>query len=39
MAVYLPPKLAENLRIFCAKKRRSLSDAVTEAIGKWLKAT
>ena len=39
MAVYLPPKMAEDLRVFCARKRRSLSDAVTEAVGEWLKAT
>jgi predicted transcriptional regulator len=32
LAVYIPEELATNLRILCAKERRSLSDAVTEAI-------
>lgn len=35
VAVYLPPKLAEELRIRCAKERRSLSDAVTDAVELW----
>lgn len=32
LTVYLPPDLAEALRVHCARHRRSLSDAVTEAV-------
>ena len=35
MAVYLPPELAEALRVRCAHERRSMSDAVTEAVSIW----
>ncbi len=35
MAVYLPPELAEELRVRCARERRSMSDAVSEAVGLW----
>lgn len=38
MAVYLPPIAAEQLRVRCARERRSLSDAVSEAVSMWLKA-
>lgn len=38
IAVYLPPRVAEDLRVRCARERRSFSDAVTEAITMWLKA-
>lgn len=38
VAVYLPPKMAERLRVRCAKDRRSVSDAVTEAVDMWLKS-
>lgn len=35
--VYLPPEMEEALRERCAKApRRSVSDAVTEAVGLWL---
>jgi plasmid stability protein len=32
MVVYLPPELATELRVRCARERRSLSDAVTAAV-------
>ena len=35
MAVYLPPTLVEELRVRCARERRSMSDAVSEAVGLW----
>ena len=37
LAVYLPPDVAEELRVRCARERRSFSDAVTEAVTKWLR--
>lgn len=37
VAAYLPPELAEALRIRCARDRRSVSDAVTVAVERWLK--
>lgn len=37
VAVYLPPELMEELRIRCVQERRSVSDAVTEAVGRWVK--
>lgn len=36
MSIYLPPDIAEKLRVRCALDRRSLSDAVTEAVVGWL---
>jgi hypothetical protein len=36
VSVYLPVELAAALRVACASSRRSLSDAVTEAVGEWL---
>lgn len=36
-AVYLPPDLAQKLRVRCAIERRSLSDAATEALTAWMK--
>lgn len=36
---YLPPKLAEKLRVKCARERRSLSDALTYAVETWLQGT
>jgi hypothetical protein len=38
VAVYLPPDAATALRVRCAQERRSVSDAVTEAVAEWLKA-
>lgn len=38
LGVYVPPELAEGLRIECARRRRSLSDAVAEALAMWLEA-
>jgi hypothetical protein len=35
MVVYLPPELATELRVRCARERRSLSDAVTAAVEAW----
>jgi hypothetical protein len=39
VAVYLPPDMAMELRVRCVRERRSVSDAVTEAVGSWLQAT
>jgi hypothetical protein len=36
ITAYLPPDLAEELRVCCAKERRSVSDAVTDALRAWL---
>jgi hypothetical protein len=36
--VYLPPDLATELRVFCARSRRSLSDAAAEGVTLLLKA-
>jgi hypothetical protein len=38
VSIYVPPELAEALRVRCAKERRSVSDAVTEAVTVWLKS-
>lgn len=35
VVVYLPPDLATELRVRCARERRSLSDAVTAAVEAW----
>lgn len=37
VAIYLPSDVAEELRVRCARERRSISDAVTEAVSGWLK--
>jgi len=34
--VYVPGELERRLRIRCAEERRSMSDAVTQALDKWL---
>jgi len=36
VSVYLPPELVVRLRVFCARERRSISDAVTEAVSAYL---
>ena len=36
IAVYLPPELVEDLRVRCVRERRSVSDAVTEAVASWM---
>ncbi|MCC7542614.1 MAG: ribbon-helix-helix protein, CopG family [Deltaproteobacteria bacterium] len=38
LSVYLPPELAQELRLKCVKQRRSVSDAVTEAVRQWVKS-
>ena len=38
LSVYLPPELAQELRIKSVKQRRSVSDAVTEAVRQWVKS-
>lgn len=38
LAIYLPHDIAEELRVRCARERRSISNAVTEAVAGWLKA-
>lgn len=37
LSVYLPPELAQELRIKSVRQRRSVSDAVTEAVRQWVK--
>lgn len=37
LAIYVPPELAERVRVRCAKDRRSISDAVTVALEAWMK--
>lgn len=39
VSLYLPHELAEEFRMRCVKQRRSMSDAVSEAIAAWLKST
>jgi hypothetical protein len=36
LSAYVPPELAEALRVRCARERRSVSDAVTAALSAWL---
>ena len=36
VAGYLPPELERELRMFCARERRSVSDALTEAVSLLL---
>lgn len=36
VAIYLPHEMAGDLRVRCAQQRRSISDAITVAVGKWL---
>ena len=36
VAVYLPPELVTALRVRCAQERRSVSDAITEAVSAWV---
>ena len=36
LTLYVPPQLAEDLRVFCARQRRSLSDVGTEALAKLM---
>lgn len=38
LAIYVPPELAETLRVRCARERRSISDAMTEALELWMKS-
>jgi|CZKU01.1.fsa_nt_gi hypothetical protein len=38
LAVYVPPELASELRVTCARERRSISDAVTEAVSIWIQS-
>ncbi len=35
--VYLPPELDEELRVYSARTRRSMSDVVSDAIAEYLK--
>lgn len=39
LSAYVPAELAESLRVRCARERRSVSDAVTEALTAWLSGT
>jgi len=36
LTIYIPPEVAEALRVACARERRSLSEAVTEALHLWI---
>ncbi len=36
VSVYLPPEMVTQLRMRCAVERRSISNAVTEAVRVWL---
>lgn len=36
VVAYVPTDLATDLRVTCARSRRSMSDAVTEALTMWL---
>jgi len=36
LTIYIPTDLAEEVRVRCAKGRRSLSDAGTEAFSLWM---
>jgi hypothetical protein len=36
VVAYVPTELATDLRVTCARSRRSMSDAVTEALTMWL---
>ena len=36
VTAYLPPDVAAELRVACARDRRSVSDAITVAVGAWL---
>lgn len=38
LTVYLPPDLAMELRVLCARKRYSVSHAMTEAIQRWMRS-
>jgi len=37
VAIYLPPDVATELRVLCARERRSVSDAVTDAVTSLLR--
>lgn len=37
LAIYLPPELAMELRMLCVRERRSVSDAVTDAVAALVK--
>lgn len=39
VAGYLPPELEHELRMHCARERRSVSDALTEAVRLLLQST
>lgn len=39
LSAYVPPELAESLRVRCAREHRSVSDAVTEALSAWISGT
>ena len=36
---YIPPSMAEALKVRCVRERRSVSDAMTEALDVWLKGS
>ncbi len=38
LTIYVPPELAEAVRVRCAQERRSLSDAGTEALSLWIRS-
>ncbi len=36
LTIYVPPDIAEAVRVRCAKERRSLSEVGTEALAAWI---
>lgn len=36
ITAYVPPDVAEEARVRCARERRSMSDVVTQALRAWL---
>lgn len=39
VSAYVPAEIAEEVRVRCARERRSVSDAVTRALEMWLSST
>ncbi len=38
LTAYVPPELKVEVEVRCVKERRSVSDAVTEALEAWMKS-
>lgn len=37
ISAYVPPEIAEEVRVRCVREKRSVSDVVTELLERWLK--